>query len=65
MNSRDIRGVVNPAAREILPKPEPPFKGHIGRTVKDSTPDFPEGIEAPKGAPNVLLVLTDIECFQD
>jgi arylsulfatase len=57
---RNISGVVNPAGeREILPKPEPPFKGHIGRTVKDSTPDFPKGIEAPKDAPNVLLILTD------
>jgi arylsulfatase len=46
-------------AQEILPRPEPPFKGKIGRTAKDSTPDFPKGIEAPKGAPNVLLILTD------
>ena len=44
---------------EILPKPEPPFRGKIGRTVKDSTPDFPKGIEAPAGAPNVLLIMTD------
>jgi arylsulfatase A-like enzyme len=47
------------AAQEVLPRPEPPFKGKIGRTVKDSTPDFPKGIEAPKGAPNILLILTD------
>jgi arylsulfatase len=46
-------------AQEVLPKPESPFKGHIGRTVKDSTPDFPKGVEPPKGAPNVLLILTD------
>ena len=25
----------------VLPPPEPPFQGKIGRTVKDSTPDFP------------------------
>ena len=43
----------------VLPPPEPPFQGKIGRTVKDSTPDFPKGIEAPAGAPNVLLILTD------
>jgi arylsulfatase len=42
-----------------LPLPEPPFKGKIGRTTRDSTPDFPKGIEAPKGAPNVLLIMTD------
>src|SRR5262245_55065985 len=43
----------------VLPQPEPPFKGQIGRTVKDSTPDFPKGVEAPQGAPNILLILTD------
>src|SRR5262249_24906621 len=43
----------------VLPKPEPPFEGKIGRTVRDSTPDFPKGVEAPAGAPNVLLILTD------
>ena len=47
------------AGQEVLPKPEPPFHGKIGRTVKDSTPDFPKGVEAPKGAPNILLILTD------
>jgi arylsulfatase len=47
------------AAQEVLPQPQPPFQGKIGHTVKDSTPDFPKGVEAPKGAPNVLLILTD------
>jgi arylsulfatase len=47
------------AQDSVLPKPEPPFQGKIGRTVKDSTPDFPKGVEAPKGAPNVLLILMD------
>jgi len=46
-------------AQDVLPKPETPFHGKIGRTAKDSTPDFPKGVEAPKGAPNVLLILTD------
>jgi Sulfatase len=47
-------------AREtILPKPEPPFHGKIGRTAKDSTPDFPKSVEAPAEAPNILLILTD------
>jgi hypothetical protein len=39
-------------AQEVLPKPEQPFKGKIGRTAKDSTPDFPKPLTAPKGAPN-------------
>lgn len=46
-------------AQEILPRPAQPFKGKIGRTAKESTPDFPKAITAPKGAPNVLLIMTD------
>ena len=48
-----------PAQEEVLPKPQPAFQGVIGRTVKNSKPDFPKGLEAPKGAPNVLLIMTD------
>jgi arylsulfatase len=43
----------------VLPRPEAPFHGKIGRTVKESTPDFPKSVEAPEGAPNILLILTD------
>src|ERR1700692_974365 len=46
-------------AQDVLPRPEQPFKGHIGRTVPESTKDFPQEVKAPKGAPNVLLILTD------
>src|SRR5262245_55262428 len=46
-------------AAEVLPKPETAFKGKIRRTVMESTPDFPKGVEAPEGAPNVLVILTD------
>src|SRR6266513_2173132 len=46
-------------AQDVLPRPEQPFKGKIGRTAADSTPDFPKDIHAPKGAPNVLLIMTD------
>jgi arylsulfatase len=45
--------------QEVLPRSQPPFQGKIGRAAKESTPDFPKGIEAPKGAPNVLLIMTD------
>ena len=48
-----------PSNGEPLPKPDSPFNGTIGRTVKDSKPDFPKGVEAPAGAPNILLILTD------
>jgi arylsulfatase len=51
--------VLTTSAQNVIPKPEPPFKGKIGRLVKDSKPDFPKGVEAPKGAPNVLLIMTD------
>jgi len=46
-------------AQEVLPRPEQPFKGKIGRTAAQSKPDFPQPMQAPKGAPNVLLILTD------
>src|SRR5664279_2154659 len=52
-------GVSVSSAQEVLPRPEPPFKGHIGRTVQESTKDFPQEVKAPKGAPNILLILTD------
>jgi arylsulfatase len=45
--------------RKVLPIPEPPFQGEIGRTAKESTPDFPKEMQAPQGAPNVLLIMTD------
>ncbi|MFM8223328.1 MAG: arylsulfatase, partial [Planctomycetaceae bacterium] len=42
-----------------LPQPDPVFKGKVGETYKDSTPDYPRTVRAPQGAPNVLLVLLD------
>jgi arylsulfatase A-like enzyme len=42
-----------------LPKPDPAFKGRIGETYRDSTPSYPLPVKAPKGSPNVLLVLLD------
>jgi arylsulfatase len=54
-----VREADSPDRSEMLPRPAQPFHGKIGRTAKESTPDFPKGIEAPKGAPNVLLIMTD------
>ena len=48
-----------PKPQEVLPRPEPTFKGKIARTVQTSTRDFPKEVQAPAGAPNVLLILTD------
>lgn len=45
--------------RNSIPIPDPVFKGKIGKTYEDSTPDYPEPIKAPKDAPNVLIVLLD------
>ena len=52
-------GIRASAQDSVLPRPQPPFQGKIGRTATESTPDFPKGIEAPKDAPNILLILTD------
>jgi hypothetical protein len=46
-------------AQDVLPRPGEPFKGHMTRKAKDSTPDFPSEVQAPKGAPNVLVILSD------
>jgi hypothetical protein len=46
-------------AQDVLPRPEAPFKGFVGRTVEESTKDFPQEVKAPNGAPNILLILTD------
>jgi arylsulfatase A-like enzyme len=46
-------------AQDMLPRPEQPFRGVIGRTPGDSKPDFPKPVEAPKGAPNIVVILTD------
>ena len=37
----------------------------IGRTIEDSTPFWPEPVTAPKGAPNILVVLFDDVGFSD
>jgi arylsulfatase A-like enzyme len=43
----------------VLPVPQPRFGGIIGRKASESKPDFPKAVTAPKGAPNILLILTD------
>jgi arylsulfatase A-like enzyme len=42
-----------------LPKPDPAFKGKVAETYKDSVPNYPQPVNAPRGAPNVLLILLD------
>jgi arylsulfatase len=54
----------SPAATRVidgrqLPAPDLPFGGKIGTTPSQSTPYWPARIVPPKGAPNVLLIMTD------
>ena len=42
-----------------LPAPPPKFGGVIKESAKDSTPWWPPRVAPPKGAPNVLLIMTD------
>ena len=45
---------------QILPRPDSRFEGNVGRTYLESdTPQFPQPVKAPKGAPNVVLILLD------
>ena len=44
----------------VLPRPDFHFPGNVGRTYLDSdAPQFPQPVQAPKGAPNVVLILID------
>jgi arylsulfatase len=42
-----------------LPNPPPPFGGTINLDATNSKPYWPPTIVPPKGAPNVLLIMTD------
>jgi arylsulfatase len=45
--------------RSVLPIPPKPFEGHVGLRESESTLDFPPEVSAPKGAPNILLIMPD------
>jgi arylsulfatase len=43
-----------------LPRPDFHFPGTVGRTYLDSDPpQFPQPVQAPKGAPNIVVILID------
>jgi arylsulfatase len=49
-----------PGTPSVLPRPDFHFPGNVGRTYLDSDPArFPQPVQAPKGAPNVVLILLD------
>jgi arylsulfatase len=46
-----------------LPPPAPTFGGTIKEKASESTPWWPPRVVPPKGAPNVLLIMTDDQGF--
>lgn len=46
-----------------LPPPPPPFGGIIKEKASESKPWWPPRVVPPKGAPNVLLIMTDDQGF--
>jgi arylsulfatase len=42
-----------------IPNPPSAFGGEIGLDAQDSKPYWPPNIVPPKGAPNILLIMTD------
>src|SRR5215470_14702314 len=46
-----------------LPPPDPKFGGVIREKAADSKPWWPPRVVPPKGAPNVLLIMTDDQGF--
>jgi arylsulfatase A-like enzyme len=64
-NAQQINGTPgSPSATETIDgkqlPPEPPkFGGVINESAKNSTPYWPPSVVPPKGAPNVLLIMTD------
>jgi arylsulfatase len=49
-----------PGTPSVLPRPDFHFPGNVGRTFQDSDPpQFPQPVPAPKGAPNIVLILID------
>ena len=49
---------IRPQLSDVLPLPEPRFKGSIGTSYTDSKADVIALPTAPAGAPNVLLTAT-------
>jgi arylsulfatase A-like enzyme len=42
-----------------IPNPAPPFAGEINLSAVNSKPAWPPTVVPPKGAPNILLIMTD------
>src|SRR5260221_4059165 len=48
---------------EQLPAPPPKFGGVIKESALDSKPYWPARVVPPKGAPNILLIMTDHQAY--
>jgi arylsulfatase len=63
--AQEVTGIVGtPTATQVLdgkqlPPLPPPYGGVIKESAKDSTPWWAPHVVPPKGAPNVLLIMTD------
>jgi arylsulfatase A-like enzyme len=58
--AENVAPTPSPGAPNVLPRPDFHFPGNVGRTYLDSDPpQFPQPVQAPKGAPNVVLILID------
>ena len=59
-DSSDRKQTNGSGTPSILPRPDFHFSGNVGRTYLESdAPQFPQPTRAPKGAPNILLILID------
>jgi arylsulfatase A-like enzyme len=64
-NAQQINGVPGSPDATVtidgkqIPPPPMPFGGVIKESAKDSTPWWPPRVVPPKGAPNILLIMTD------
>lgn len=55
--SKDVPAAGTP---DHLPRPDFHFPGQVGRTYQDSDPaQFPQPVQPPAGAPNIVLILLD------
>src|SRR6266705_1469329 len=65
VSAQQINGTPGaPSATQVIkgdqiPAPPLPFGGVIKESYKDSKPYWPPTVVPPKGAPNILLIMTD------
>lgn len=57
--AQQVKTIETPPRGSVLPAPPAPFQGTVNLRAKDSVSDFPQPVQAPKDAPNILLVLLD------